>query len=90
MWDVAGSCEDLGLCCKGLNVNALCYLLQPPPGSVSSLEQQEQVNAQLERIHTLFRRQLAIPLMGKEVTSLSDPFIRTQTPLIPVFRYVSV
>ncbi|XP_017307594.1 squamous cell carcinoma antigen recognized by T-cells 3 [Ictalurus punctatus] len=47
---------------------AILSTLQPPPGSVSSLEQQEQVNAQLERIHTLFRRQLAIPLMDMEST----------------------
>ena len=38
---------------------------QPPPGSVPTREQQELLNAQLERIHTLFRRQLSIPLMGK-------------------------
>ncbi|KAF4074599.1 hypothetical protein AMELA_G00241220 [Ameiurus melas] len=47
---------------------AILSTLQPPPGSVSSPEQQEQVNAQLERIHTLFRRQLAIPLMDMEST----------------------
>uniref|UniRef100_A0A8C2E8H9 Spliceosome associated factor 3, U4/U6 recycling protein n=1 Tax=Cyprinus carpio TaxID=7962 RepID=A0A8C2E8H9_CYPCA len=33
-----------------------------------SQEQQELLNAQLERIHTLFRRQLAVPLMDMEGT----------------------
>ncbi|KAF7687606.1 squamous cell carcinoma antigen recognized by T-cells 3 [Silurus meridionalis] len=47
---------------------AILSTLQPPPGSVSSPEQQEQLNVQLERIHTLFRRQLAIPLMDMEST----------------------
>lgn len=41
------------------------FLIQPPPGSVPSQEQQELLNAQLDRIHTLFRRQLAVPLMGE-------------------------
>ncbi|XP_036453812.1 squamous cell carcinoma antigen recognized by T-cells 3 [Colossoma macropomum] len=47
---------------------AILSTLQPPPGGVASPEQQEQLNAQLERIHTLFRRQLAIPLMDMEGT----------------------
>ncbi len=38
---------------------------QPPPGKIPSHEEQELLNAQLERIHTLFRRQLAVPLMGE-------------------------
>uniref|UniRef100_A0A8C1MED9 Spliceosome associated factor 3, U4/U6 recycling protein n=1 Tax=Cyprinus carpio TaxID=7962 RepID=A0A8C1MED9_CYPCA len=42
--------------------------VQPPPGSAPSQEQQELLNAQLERIHTLFRRQLAVPLMDMEGT----------------------
>ncbi|KAK7172807.1 hypothetical protein R3I93_002818 [Phoxinus phoxinus] len=42
--------------------------VQPPPGSVPSQEQQELLNAQLDRIHTLFRRQLAVPLMDMEGT----------------------
>ncbi|KAI4889382.1 hypothetical protein NFI96_034070 [Prochilodus magdalenae] len=47
---------------------AILSTLQPAPGGVASPEQQEQLNAQLERIHTLFRRQLAIPLMDMEAT----------------------
>ncbi|MCJ8746713.1 hypothetical protein PDJAM_G00144880 [Pangasius djambal] len=47
---------------------AILSTLQPPPGSISSPEQQEQLNVQLDRIHTLFRRQLAIPLMDMEST----------------------
>ncbi|ROI27667.1 Squamous cell carcinoma antigen recognized by T-cells 3 [Anabarilius grahami] len=42
--------------------------VQPPPGSVPSQEQQELLNAQLDRIHKLFRRQLAVPLMDMEGT----------------------
>ncbi|XP_062873826.1 squamous cell carcinoma antigen recognized by T-cells 3 [Trichomycterus rosablanca] len=42
--------------------------LQPSPGTISKAEQQDQLNAQLERMHTLFRRQLAIPLMDMENT----------------------
>ncbi|XP_026117265.1 squamous cell carcinoma antigen recognized by T-cells 3-like [Carassius auratus] len=42
--------------------------VQPPPGSAPSQEQQELLNSQLERIHTLFRRQLAVPLMDMEGT----------------------
>ncbi|XP_036383743.1 squamous cell carcinoma antigen recognized by T-cells 3 [Megalops cyprinoides] len=45
--------------------NAIMSTMQPP-GSVPTREQQELLNAQLERIHALFRRQLAIPLMDME------------------------
>ncbi|CAB1319885.1 unnamed protein product [Coregonus sp. 'balchen'] len=48
--------------------NAILVTVQPPPGSVPTCEQQELLNAQLERIHTLFRRQLAIPLMDMDGT----------------------
>ncbi|CDQ66359.1 unnamed protein product [Oncorhynchus mykiss] len=48
--------------------NVILATVQPPPGSVPTCEQQELLNAQLERIHTLFRRQLAIPLMDMEGT----------------------
>nr|XP_023689134.1 squamous cell carcinoma antigen recognized by T-cells 3 [Paramormyrops kingsleyae] len=48
--------------------NAILATVQPPPGSVPTREQQELLNVQLERIHTLFRRQLAIPLMDMEAT----------------------
>lgn len=51
------------LYCIGVLTPSL--LVQPPPGSVPSQEQQELLNAQLDRIHTLFRRQLAVPLMGE-------------------------
>ncbi|XP_051551810.1 squamous cell carcinoma antigen recognized by T-cells 3-like isoform X1 [Myxocyprinus asiaticus] len=47
---------------------AIVSTVQPPPGSVPSQGQQELLNAQLERIHTLFRRQLAVPLMDMEGT----------------------
>ncbi|XP_020345692.1 squamous cell carcinoma antigen recognized by T-cells 3 isoform X2 [Oncorhynchus kisutch] len=48
--------------------NVILATVQPPPGSVPTCEQQELLNAQLERIHTLFCRQLAIPLMDMEGT----------------------
>uniref|UniRef100_A0A8C5EET0 Spliceosome associated factor 3, U4/U6 recycling protein n=1 Tax=Gouania willdenowi TaxID=441366 RepID=A0A8C5EET0_GOUWI len=35
---------------------------------IPSHQEQEMLNAQLERIHTLFRRQLAVPLMDMEAT----------------------
>ncbi|KAL0979339.1 hypothetical protein UPYG_G00183830 [Umbra pygmaea] len=48
--------------------NAILATVQPPPGSVPTREQQALLNAQLERIHTLFRRQLAIPLIDMDGT----------------------
>ncbi|XP_012719003.2 squamous cell carcinoma antigen recognized by T-cells 3 [Fundulus heteroclitus] len=48
--------------------NAVLSTVQPPPGRIPSREEQELLNTQLERIHTLFRRQLAIPLMDMETT----------------------
>uniref|UniRef100_A0A8C8A457 Spliceosome associated factor 3, U4/U6 recycling protein n=1 Tax=Oryzias sinensis TaxID=183150 RepID=A0A8C8A457_9TELE len=48
--------------------NAILSTLQPPPGKVPRNEEQELIKTQLERIHTLFRRQLAIPLMDMEAT----------------------
>ncbi|XP_015240538.1 PREDICTED: squamous cell carcinoma antigen recognized by T-cells 3 [Cyprinodon variegatus] len=48
--------------------NAVLSTVQPPPGRIPSREEQERLSTQLERIHTLFRRQLAIPLMDMETT----------------------
>uniref|UniRef100_H3DEK9 Spliceosome associated factor 3, U4/U6 recycling protein n=1 Tax=Tetraodon nigroviridis TaxID=99883 RepID=H3DEK9_TETNG len=48
--------------------NAIFSTLQPQLGGIPSHEEQELLNTQLERIHTLFRRQLAIPLMDMEAT----------------------
>ncbi|XP_041854707.1 squamous cell carcinoma antigen recognized by T-cells 3 [Melanotaenia boesemani] len=48
--------------------NAILSTVQPPPGRIPGREEQELLNAQLERIHTLFRRQLAVPLMEMETT----------------------
>ncbi|MEQ2202696.1 hypothetical protein XENOCAPTIV_012651 [Xenoophorus captivus] len=45
--------------------NAVLSTVQPPSGRIPSREEQELLSAQLQRIHTLFRRQLAVPLMGK-------------------------
>ncbi|KAA0716719.1 Squamous cell carcinoma antigen recognized by T-cells 3 [Triplophysa tibetana] len=47
---------------------AILSTVQPPPGSVPSQEQQKLLTAQLQRIHTLFKRQLAVPLMDMEGT----------------------
>ncbi|KAM4745784.1 squamous cell carcinoma antigen recognized by T-cells 3 [Anableps anableps] len=48
--------------------NAVLSTVQPPPGRIPSREEQELLTTQLERIHTLFRRQLAVPLMDMETT----------------------
>ncbi|XP_033946331.1 squamous cell carcinoma antigen recognized by T-cells 3 isoform X1 [Pseudochaenichthys georgianus] len=48
--------------------NVILSTVQPPPGRVPSCEEQGCLNVQLERIHTLFRRQLAVPLMDMEAT----------------------
>lgn len=47
---------------------AILSTVQPPPGSVATPEQQKLLSDQIERINTLFRRQLAIPLMDMEGT----------------------
>lgn len=49
---------------NGLNFPGFFHL-QPAPGSIPSPEQQQVLCSQLEKIHTLFRRQLGIPLLGK-------------------------
>ncbi|XP_077600507.1 spliceosome associated factor 3, U4/U6 recycling protein-like [Stigmatopora nigra] len=48
--------------------NVILATVQPPPGKIPSPEEQEQLNKQLQRIHTLFRRQLGLPLMDMEAT----------------------
>ncbi|XP_068095731.1 squamous cell carcinoma antigen recognized by T-cells 3 isoform X2 [Hyperolius riggenbachi] len=48
--------------------NAILGTIQPPPGSIPSPEQQQMLNAQLERIHTLFKRQLGVPLLDMNST----------------------
>ncbi|XP_072290243.1 squamous cell carcinoma antigen recognized by T-cells 3 [Eucyclogobius newberryi] len=48
--------------------NVILTTVQPPPGKIPSHHEQELLNAQLQRIHTLFRRQLAVPLMVMEAT----------------------
>jgi len=51
-------------CIAALDTTFSC-LLQPPAGGVPCSEEQVKLNTQLERIHTLFRRQLAVPFMGR-------------------------
>ncbi|XP_053727299.1 squamous cell carcinoma antigen recognized by T-cells 3 [Synchiropus splendidus] len=48
--------------------DAILSTVQPPPGRIPSPEEQERLSTQLGRIHTLFRRQLAIPLIDMENT----------------------
>ncbi|XP_077456080.1 spliceosome associated factor 3, U4/U6 recycling protein [Stigmatopora argus] len=48
--------------------NVILATVQPPPGKIPSHEEQELLNKQLQRIHTLFRRQLGLPLMDMEAT----------------------
>ncbi|XP_076126245.1 spliceosome associated factor 3, U4/U6 recycling protein isoform X1 [Alosa pseudoharengus] len=47
---------------------AIMSSLQPVPGDVVTPEQQELLNTQLERINSLFRRQLSVPLMDMDAT----------------------
>ncbi|KAK7087739.1 hypothetical protein V1264_021750 [Littorina saxatilis] len=44
--------------------NALLAGLMPQPGAVTTKEQEEAFSAQNQRIASLFKRQLAVPLMG--------------------------
>ncbi|CAM9963881.1 unnamed protein product, partial [Lampetra fluviatilis] len=46
--------------------NAVLGMMQPVLGVVLSAVQQEQLKAQTERLNTLFRRQLSLPLMDME------------------------
>ncbi|XP_054466241.1 squamous cell carcinoma antigen recognized by T-cells 3 [Anoplopoma fimbria] len=48
--------------------NAILSTVQPPPGRIPTREEQDRLKTQIERIHTLFRRQLAVPLMDMEAT----------------------
>ncbi|XP_025055614.1 squamous cell carcinoma antigen recognized by T-cells 3 [Alligator sinensis] len=48
--------------------NAILETAQPAPGSIPTPEQQQTLREQLEKIHTLFRRQLGIPLLDMETT----------------------
>ncbi|XP_013394832.1 squamous cell carcinoma antigen recognized by T-cells 3 [Lingula anatina] len=48
--------------------NAILSGLQPSIGSIPSPEQQSQIEDQINRISTLFKRQLAVPLMDMEDT----------------------
>ncbi|CAK8690689.1 unnamed protein product [Clavelina lepadiformis] len=48
--------------------NAILMTLQPAPGSICTPEQNDQINHLVERIGTLFSRQLAVPLMNMEST----------------------
>ncbi|CAH2295077.1 squamous cell carcinoma antigen recognized by T-cells 3 isoform X1 [Pelobates cultripes] len=48
--------------------NAILGTLQPSPGSVPSAEQQQMLNAQLGKIHALFKRQLGVPLLDMDST----------------------
>ncbi|XP_070807421.1 squamous cell carcinoma antigen recognized by T-cells 3 [Pituophis catenifer annectens] len=46
--------------------NAILATMQPTPGSVPTPEQQQNIKAQLEKIHSLYRRQLGVPLIDME------------------------
>ncbi|XP_062890196.1 squamous cell carcinoma antigen recognized by T-cells 3 [Mobula hypostoma] len=48
--------------------NAILGTLQPLPGTIVTSEQQEMMKTQLDRVHTLFKRQLTIPLLDMEST----------------------
>ncbi|XP_044296655.1 squamous cell carcinoma antigen recognized by T-cells 3 isoform X1 [Varanus komodoensis] len=46
--------------------NAILATVQPAAGSIASPDQQQTSSARLEKIHSLFRRQLGIPLLDME------------------------
>ncbi|TNN51187.1 Squamous cell carcinoma antigen recognized by T-cells 3 [Liparis tanakae] len=48
--------------------NVMLSTVQPPHGRILNQEEQDRLKAQIERIHTLFRRQLAVPFMDMEAT----------------------
>ncbi|XP_032899062.1 squamous cell carcinoma antigen recognized by T-cells 3 isoform X2 [Amblyraja radiata] len=48
--------------------NAILGTLQALPGTIVTPDQQEAMNKQLDRVHALFKRQLAIPLLDMEST----------------------
>ncbi|XP_073528400.1 squamous cell carcinoma antigen recognized by T-cells 3 isoform X1 [Phyllobates terribilis] len=48
--------------------NAILGTIQPLPGTIPSAEQQQMLTTQLERIHTLFKRQLGVPLLDMAST----------------------
>ncbi|XP_069769074.1 squamous cell carcinoma antigen recognized by T-cells 3 [Narcine bancroftii] len=48
--------------------NAILGTLQPLPGTILAPEEQEMMNVQLNRVHALFKRQLAVPLLDMEST----------------------
>ncbi|XP_044137317.1 squamous cell carcinoma antigen recognized by T-cells 3 [Bufo gargarizans] len=48
--------------------NAILGTIQPLPGTIPSAEQQQMLNTQLERIHTIFKRQIGVPLLDMAST----------------------
>ncbi|XP_040272553.1 squamous cell carcinoma antigen recognized by T-cells 3 [Bufo bufo] len=48
--------------------NAILGTIQPLPGTIPSAEQQQMLNTQLEKIHTLFKRQIGVPLLDMAST----------------------
>ncbi|XP_026541321.1 squamous cell carcinoma antigen recognized by T-cells 3 [Notechis scutatus] len=54
--------------------NAILATMQPALDSVATPEQQQNIKAQLQKIHSLYRRQLGIPLMDMESTFMEYEF----------------
>ncbi|XP_070619436.1 squamous cell carcinoma antigen recognized by T-cells 3 [Erythrolamprus reginae] len=48
--------------------NAMLATMQPEPGGVATPEQEQKIKAQLDKIHSLYRRELGIPLIDMEST----------------------
>ncbi|PIK44442.1 hypothetical protein BSL78_18719 [Apostichopus japonicus] len=57
IWELYRECE-----------NAFLTTIQPPPGSVVTKEKSDEVDAQVERINKIFKRQLRVPLQDMEET----------------------
>ena len=47
------------------SIDSIFLQLQPQPGMVANKELEDQFSAQHDRVETLFKRQLKIPLFGK-------------------------
>ena len=55
--------------------HALLSGLQPQPGAVQTATQKEAMTAQSTRVDNLFKRQLAVPLLGNISALLSHAFV---------------
>ena len=62
LWPIVGLTHPYPDSCSVNMMISSCF--QPEPGAVVTPEQQKQIDAQTKRVVSLFKRQLAIPLLG--------------------------